>query len=111
MIEGLIAEAKEQATWDIPESTQILLLKLAAALEQGNCVEIKAESKEFNDIVVMEILDTLGGISNMLYQENKYAYPASAIKMMHCSRTMDILSKTMKKQLIERKRKAGADNG
>ena len=41
MIEGLIAEAKEQATWDIPESTQILLLKMAAALEQGNCVEVK----------------------------------------------------------------------
>lgn len=34
MIEKLIAEAREQATWDIPESTEILLLKMAKALEK-----------------------------------------------------------------------------
>lgn len=32
MVEKLIEEAREQATWDIPESTQQLLLKLVEAL-------------------------------------------------------------------------------
>ena len=35
MIEKLIEEAREQATWDIPESTQVLLLKMADALNRA----------------------------------------------------------------------------
>ena len=34
MISRLIEQAREQATWDIPENTEILLLKMADVLEE-----------------------------------------------------------------------------
>ena len=52
MIEKLIAEARGQATWDIPESTEILLLKMADLLER---LKPKTPTTNFERIKAMTV--------------------------------------------------------